>query len=69
MPPVTVHTPDELLVTDVVPSPVVETVGTKLWPGAAFEGRLEIVGAVGVARVMVNVCCAWGAGAHDALPP
>jgi hypothetical protein len=67
-PALTVQTLKALLVTDVTPSPFVDTTGVNDPPKGAAPGRFEIYGLVGVAWTTLKDCCACGAGAHNAFP-
>jgi hypothetical protein len=51
-----VQTPVVELVTDVVPSPLVMTVGVKEPPNVPELGRFDTDGVVGVVREMVKLC-------------
>jgi hypothetical protein len=53
--PLALHTPVELEVTDLMPSPLVLTVALNLPLTVPVEGRFEMVGILGVARPTLKV--------------
>jgi hypothetical protein len=57
-----VQTLVELEVTDLVPSPLVLTTALNLPPTMPLEGRFEMVGIRGVARLTLNACAVPMAG-------